>query len=169
MSSIPDPNAFNDNDKGHLTSSQAISLLPAISMCILLLVASAGFASVPIHDFVVNRANIKFVFDAMSSGLVSLALLVIGLLYGIPRVIDLARRQVHHIDGIGTRMDMTGVGKGGNGVFYLIGKTQFRMSSRKALKTLPQYISVRGYYTPLSKSLVNVKPLERQNPSQKAD
>lgn len=126
MSPMPASTAFNDNDKGRLTSSQAISLLPVILMCVALLITSAGFASVPIRKFMLNGADIKFVFDLVFYGLISFALLVIGLLSGLPRVIDLVRGKVLHIDGMGLRNEMTGFGKGGNGVFYLIGETNFK-------------------------------------------
>ncbi|MEP7136036.1 MAG: hypothetical protein ABI904_13990 [Chloroflexota bacterium] len=157
MSPIPNLDALDANEQGRLTLAQAIGLIPMIVIGAILFLVGAFISGGIIYGLISHTFKGSLLAAVIVGGSTSLALFWVAYMVGGTRLIDIVLGQVRHIDGQGVRY--TGRGSRGGGVIYYygVGKQDFQIISGKTWRALPESVMVRGYYTPLSKSLVNVK------------
>ena len=168
MSSQPyNAESLDANKNGQLASSQISSFIPMILMggiffLIGLFLAAAGVSAIYVF---VTKSQPGALFGVVMFGIPSL--LVFWAVYRIAgtRIIDILIGQVRSVEGPGGKSGhttsgystTTGRSTGGTTYLYVVGEMQFQIS-RKMYKFLPEWNKkVRAYYTPLSKSLVNIE------------
>ena len=167
MSSIPDHDAYDTNEKGRLTQAQAMGLLPLILFGGIFFLAGASLAGWIVYALIRHAFTGNVITGAIFQGVVSLVFFVFAYLIGGAQLIDLVKGEVRYVDGQGTRATERRYGTGGARsiiYYYAVGEQQFRVWSRRTYKALPEFVMVRAYYTPLSKSLVNVKHIYSKSP-----
>ena len=168
MSALPyDPAALDANKQGRLTQSQAMSLIPMILMGGIFFLMGAAFAIGSIIGilailFTTQISSGSVIGSAMiglTGGGLALVLLAVGYFIGGKRLIDMIRGKVLFMDGTGNRRLGSG-GAGNPSLYYKVGETDFQIYG-KTYHALPDSTKkVRAYYTPLSKTLINVEMLE---------
>jgi len=161
MSPIPDHAAYDANEKGQLTQAQAIGLLPLILLgAVFFLMGVVAFGGIVISALITNTVKGNVLTAVISGGVVSLIFFIFAYLIGGPTLIDLVKGKVQQVDGQAIRATERRYSRGGGAslvYYYAVDEQQFRVWSRKTYKALPEFVMVRAYYTPLSKSLVNIK------------
>ena len=160
MSSIPDYDAYDANDKGRLTQAQAIGLLPLIFLGGIFFLIGASIVGWIVYTLIIQVFRWNILSGAIFQGVVSLVFFVFAYLIGGAQLIDLVKGEVRYVDGQAIRAKERRYSSGGGTsivYYYAVGEQQFRVWSRKTYKSLPEFVVVRAYYTPFSKSLVNVK------------
>ena len=164
MSPIPDHDAYDANDKGRLIQSQAIGLIPLIVLGGIFFVIGVLISGGIIYALITNTLKGSIPIAVIFGGTFSLMFFAFAYWFSGTRLIDLVKGEVRHVDGQAIRAterrySRSGGGGGGASIvyYYAVGEQQFRVWSRKTYKALPEYVMVRAYYTPFSKTLVNVK------------
>ena len=162
MSPIPDYDAYDSNDKGRLIQSQAMGLIPLILLGGIFFLVGVLISGGIILALITNTLKGSVLIAVIFGGMFSLMFFAFAYWFGGARLIDLARGEVRHVDGQAIRATERRYSRGGGAsivYYYAVGEQQFRVWSRKTYKALPEYVMVRAYYTPFSKTLVNVKHL----------
>ena len=162
MSPIPNHDAYDTNDKGRLTQSQAIGLVPMIFIGGIFFLIGVFITGGILYALLTGMLKGSILIAVIFGGGVCLVFFTFAYLIGGAPLIDLVLGQVRYVDGQAIRATERRTSRGGGISIirsYAVGEKEFRVWSKKTYQSLPEYVKVRAYYTPLSKSLVNVKHL----------
>jgi hypothetical protein len=179
MSTIFNQGALDANHKDRLTISQRIGLLPLILVGGIFILLGALMAA-SLVQFVHSVISHTFQGDILAGGIGAVLfggvfpIFIFWLAYvvGGKRLIDLITGKVSQVEGRGDKYSGGGSGKGGSTqrvLYYSVGDEKFQIAFYGTWKKLPSETMVRAYYTPLSKTLVNVEPIHSQSGTAKRD
>jgi hypothetical protein len=166
MSPIPNYDAMDVNKKGRLTPSQAVGLIPLILLGGVFFLIGVFISGGIIYALISHTFKGSLLAAVIFGGTISLMFFIFAYLLGGTRLIDLVIGQVRHVEGQAIRATERSMSRGG-GVsiirYYAVGEQHFQIWSKKTHKALPEFVMVRAYYTPLSKTLVNVEHVYSQS------
>jgi hypothetical protein len=158
--SIVDQGALKFNRQGRLAPGQVLYLLPMLIGGAVLFIMGASTAFFLIYAIITHAMKGSTVAGDIFGSAFALLFIWLGFMIGGKQFLDLLLGQVNEIEGVG-RNDLD-PRKGG--AWYGVGKESFQISNPGTWNALPMGSLVRAYYTPHSKTLVNVEPLAaRQN------
>jgi len=155
MSNILNERAVNANRQGRLTLPQAISLLPMILLGALFIGLAAFNLVGVVNSFGAHKGD-PFV-NALIGGGLAIGFLWLGFMIGGKQLIDILIGRVRTIDGRASKV--VSRDSSGKVLFFSVDTVDFKILWTATWKALPEGIMVRAYYTPRSKSLVNIEPL----------
>ena len=158
MSRIRNNRALDANRKGRITLSQAVILFPLILVGVLLM----GLAAFILVGVVASFSNGKGdpIVNAIVGGGLGIGFLWLGFQVGGKQLIDILTGQVRSMDGLASKLISRTTA--GRALFFSVDKTTFTIFGMADWEALPDGVRVRAYYTPLSKSIVNVEELAPQ-------
>jgi hypothetical protein len=161
MSTILNQGALDANRKGQLTLSQAIGMLPLIFIGGIIFLMGAGLMTILIYSLIAHTFKGSILVGVIFDSALSIVFFAIGYAVGGKRLIDMIIGKVSQVEGRGDKFSAASSGgsRGGRVLYYSVGKVDFQIPFYGTWKTLESYVMVRAYYTPLSKSLVNIEPL----------
>jgi len=164
MSGVLNQGALSTNRQGRLTLFQYIGLVPLIligGIVFLIAIGISGWSTYNnIHNTLTNQLITMVIVVPISLSLIYLAYMIGG-----KQLIDLIAGKVSQVEGRGTKSSSAGSGERGStqrNLWYSVGKINFQIAFYGKWKALPGETMVRAYYTPLSKTLVNVEPIYSQ-------
>jgi len=169
MNNVFNPGALDANRKAQLTISQRIGLLPLILIGGIFILFGVLMVT-SLLKFVYSVITHTFQGDILAGGIGAVLfggvfpifIFWLAYLMGGKRLIDLITGKVSLVEGRGDKYSGAGSGKRGStrrDLFYSVGNEKFQIASYGTWKKLPGETMVRAYYTPLSKTLVNVEPI----------
>jgi hypothetical protein len=163
MNSIVNHEALDYNEQGRLAPSQMAQLLPRVSSGGMLFLVGGAIAAA-ITRFLVTAGSLNGdnLVGPVLVLLVGLVLLGAGFLVGGMQFLDLAIGRVRAVDGVGLKNATPH--NNSYTYWYHVAEKSFRVYFRGTWTLLPDEISVRAYYTPLSKTLVHVEPVSKAVP-----
>ncbi len=148
--------ALTYNRQGRLAPAQMVRLLPLTLVGVLLFLIGAGLAAGLVYGLIPQTFQGNVAVGVIMGGIFALLPIWFGYKVGGKPLLDLLFGRVVHVEG-GSSKDSTFVGSALVYWFY-VGKESFQVYQGTYNK-LPGRGSVRAYYTPRSKTLVNVEPL----------
>jgi len=160
MGNILNESALNDNRQGRLTISQTIGLVPMMLIgCIFLLMAifiSGGI----VYGLISHTFKGSLLAAVIIGGGMSLAFLWLWFVISVKRLIDMLLGKVSRVEGRAIKYSVRGSSSSsGFARYYSVGKEDFQISLGVSWKALSEGEMMRAYYTPFSKTLVNVEPI----------
>jgi len=160
MGNILNDNALNDNRQGRLTLSQAIGLVPMILIGTIFLLIAIFISGGIVYGLVTHTFKGSLLAAVIIGGGMSVMFLWLWFVLSGKRLIDMLMSKVSHVDGRARKYTARGSSSSGGVVrYYSVGEEDFQIVLGVSWKALPEGEMMRAYYTPFSKTLVNVEPI----------
>lgn len=162
MSNVFNQDALNTNRQGRLTLSQSIGLVPMILIGGIFFIIAVGILGILIYSLITHTFKGSILVGVIFDGGISLFLFWLAFMVSGRRLIDMLIGQVRHVEGRATKYAARG-SRGGRILHYSVGKEDFQIAWSGTWEALHGEAMVRAYYTPFSKTLVNVEPILSQS------
>jgi len=164
MSTVLNQSALNDNRQGRLTLPQAIGLIPMILIGGIFLLMAIFISGGIIYGLVTHTFKGSLLAAVIIGGGMSVAFLWLWFVISGKRLIDMFMGKVRHVEGRAIKYTARGSSSSGGVVrYYSVGEEDFQIALGVSWKALPEGEMMRAYYTPLSKTLVNVEQIYSQS------
>ncbi len=167
--SIVDQGALEFNRQGRLAPGQVTYLLLMILVGTMFFIIGAIVAMILIMAIIAHAMTGSAVIGIIFDSAFALLFVWLGYVIGGEQFLDLLFAQVSQVEGRGAEDTTIASGRYGGLVYwYSVGKESFQVS-RRTVHQAPRGVPVRAYYTPRSRTLVNIEPLQQVSSSDKED
>jgi hypothetical protein len=150
------------NRNGQLSDQQVSRVRAKLIGPIILILLPLGILGYQINNRLSTGSVFEFTTGFIVLSGILLVLVLIGTLSLLKTVSDLREKQVFFAEGRGQKVKRVRTDQDGSDstdYFYLIGEERFEVS-RRAYEVLVDDLLYRAYYTPNSRTLVNIEALE---------
>jgi len=160
MGNILNESALNDNRQGRLNLSQSIGLVPMILIGSIFLFMAIFISGGIIYGLISHTFKGSLLAAVIIGGGMSVMFLWLWFIISGKRLIDMLRGKVSHVEGRARKYIARGsTSSSGVARYYSVGAEDFQIILGVSWKALPEGEMMRAYYTPFSKTLVNVEPI----------
>jgi len=160
MGTILNDDALNDNRQGRLTLSQALGLVPMTLIGMIFLLMALFISGGIIYGLISHTFKGSLLAAVIIGGGMSVAFLWLWFVISGKRLIDMLMGKVSQVDGRARKYTARGSSSSRGVVrYYSVGTEDFQIVLGVSWKALPEGEMMRAYYTPFSKTLVNVEPI----------